>query len=83
MKKELILHGLAWGHLPAWLIEDEIRDGRLISIAAPHLPGRTDTLAAVRRRRNSHGPVAEALWLQLRPGAVTSADSPVGMRFPE
>lgn len=66
MRKELILHGLAWGHLPAWLIEDELRDGRLISIAGPYLPGRTVELAAVRRRRSAHGPVAEALWVQLR-----------------
>jgi DNA-binding transcriptional LysR family regulator len=66
MKRDLILHGLAWGHLPAWLIEDELRDGRLISIAGPHLPGRTERLVAVRRRVSSHGPVAEALWRQLR-----------------
>lgn len=62
MKKELIIHGLAWGHLPGWLIESELRDGTLLSIAAPHLPGRTERLAALRRRRPSHGPVAEALW---------------------
>jgi DNA-binding transcriptional LysR family regulator len=66
MKKELILHGLAWGHLPAWLIQDELRDGQLISIAGAHLPGRTETLAAVRRRDRPHGPVAEALWAHLK-----------------
>jgi DNA-binding transcriptional LysR family regulator len=66
MKKELILHGLAWGHLPTWLIQDELRDGRLIAITGSHLPGRTEKLAAVRLRRSSHGPVAEALWLQLK-----------------
>lgn len=66
MKKELILHGLAWGHLPAWLIEDELRNGKLISIAGAHLPGRTETLAAVRRRDRPHGPVAEALWAHLK-----------------
>ncbi|WP_338700420.1 LysR family transcriptional regulator [Bradyrhizobium sp. 26S5] len=65
MKKELILHGLAWGHLPAWLIEDELEDGRLISIAGPNLPGREENLAAIRHRQHSHGPVAEALWLHL------------------
>jgi DNA-binding transcriptional LysR family regulator len=65
MKKELILHGLAWGHLPAWLIEDELEDGRLISIAGPNLPGREENLAAIRHRQHSHGPVAEALWLYL------------------
>lgn len=66
MKKELILHGLAWGHLPEWLIEDELRDGRLLSIAGRHIPGRIETVAAVRRRDKPHGPAAEALWQQLR-----------------
>jgi DNA-binding transcriptional LysR family regulator len=73
MKKELILHGLAWGHLPAWLIEDELRDGSLISIAGAHLPGRKEILAAVRRRDRPHGPVAEALWSHLK-----AAPSPQG-----
>ncbi|MEW6644615.1 MAG: LysR family transcriptional regulator [Pseudomonadota bacterium] len=66
MKKELIIHGLAWGHLPAWLIADELRDGRLLSIAGPHLPGRSDTLTALRRRDRPHGPVADALWRHLQ-----------------
>jgi len=66
MKKELILHGLAWGHLPEWLIGDELRDGRLISVAGRHIPGRTETVAAVRRRDRPHGPVAEALWHYLQ-----------------
>ena len=66
MKKELILHGLAWGHLPGWLIEDELRDRTLISIAGPHLPGRADKVAGIRRRRSSYGPVAEALWAAIR-----------------
>jgi DNA-binding transcriptional LysR family regulator len=66
MKKELILHGLAWGHLPEWLIGDELRDRRLISLAGRHITGRLETVAAVRRRDKPHGPVAEALWLYLR-----------------
>ncbi|WP_217576763.1 LysR family transcriptional regulator [Mesorhizobium sp. GbtcB19] len=70
MKKELILHGLAWGHLPEWLIEDELRDGRLISIAGRHIPGRTETVAAVRRRDKPQGPVAEALWRHLQDSEV-------------
>ncbi|WP_129790788.1 LysR family transcriptional regulator [Sphingosinicella sp. CPCC 101087] len=66
MKRELILHGLAWGHLPDWLIREDLSGGRLISIASEHLPGRVETLAAVRRRDGSHGPVAEALWHELQ-----------------
>ncbi|MER8564929.1 LysR family transcriptional regulator [Mesorhizobium sp. M0924] len=76
MKKELILHGLAWGHLPGWLIEDELGDRRLISIAGAHLPGRTEILAAVRRRDRPHGPVAEALWLHLQAQVASDGKAP-------
>lgn len=72
MKKELILHRLAWGHLPAWLIEDELGDGRLISIAGPNFPGREEHLAAIRHRQHAHGPVAEALWLHLEEWRLAS-----------
>ena len=74
MKKELILHGLAWGHLPAWLVAEELADGRLLSIAGEHLPGRVETVAAIRRRDRLHGPVAEALWqhLHTRLASMTS-----------
>jgi DNA-binding transcriptional LysR family regulator len=62
MKKELILHGMAWGHLPRFLIETELRDGRLLSIAGHHFPGVVEELAAARRRDRPHGPVADRLW---------------------
>jgi DNA-binding transcriptional LysR family regulator len=66
MKREVILHRLAWGHLPAWLIQDDLLSGRLISIAGAHLPGRVETLVAARLRENPRGPVAEALWLEFQ-----------------
>lgn len=62
MKKALILHGMAWGHLPRFLVEDELRDGRLLSLAGRHFPGIVETLAAARRRDRAHGPVAMRLW---------------------
>lgn len=62
MKKELIVHGMAWGHLPRFLIEAELRDGRLRSIAGRHFPGVVEELVAARRRDRPHGPVATALW---------------------
>lgn len=62
MKKEIILQGLGWGHLPRFLIEDELQDGRLRSIAGRHLPGRTDELVVARRRDRPHGPIANRLW---------------------
>lgn len=62
MKKELVLHGMAWGHLPEFLISDELRDGRLLSIAGRHFPGVVEDLVAARRLDRPHGPVATRLW---------------------
>ncbi|MFM9368474.1 LysR family transcriptional regulator [Streptomyces sp. Da 82-17] len=62
MKKELILHGMAWGHLPRFMIESELRAGSLLSIAGRHFPGVVEDLAAARRRDRPHGPVADQLW---------------------
>ncbi|WP_266170131.1 LysR family transcriptional regulator [Dyella subtropica] len=62
MKKEIILQGLGWGHMPRFLIEEELRDGHLQSIAGRYLPGNTVELVAARRCDQPHGPVAHRLW---------------------
>jgi len=62
MKKEIILQGLGWGHMPRFLIEEELRDGRLRSIAGRHLQGRTEELVVARRRDRPHGPISNRLW---------------------
>jgi DNA-binding transcriptional LysR family regulator len=61
-KKEIILQGMGWGHLPRFLIEDELGNGRLVSIAGSYLPGRTEELVVARRRDRPQGPVARRLW---------------------
>lgn len=66
MKKELVLHGLAWGHLPRHLIAEELADGLLRDLSGTLLPGRRETLVAARRRNRAHGPVAQRLWSFLR-----------------
>ncbi|MCZ7009848.1 LysR substrate-binding domain-containing protein, partial [Salmonella enterica] len=60
-----IVQGMAWGHLPRFLIERELAEGRLLSIAGRYLPGRIEELVAVRRRDRPHGPVANRLWEHL------------------
>ncbi|MFD4838111.1 LysR family transcriptional regulator [Achromobacter sp. NPDC058515] len=72
MKKEIILQGMGWGHLPRFLIEDELRDGRLLSIASRHLPGSVEDLVAARRSDRPQGPVLARLWrhLQDKPGEI-------------
>jgi DNA-binding transcriptional LysR family regulator len=62
MKKEIILQGLAWGHLPRFLVERELREGSLLSIAGRYLPGSVEELVAARRSDRPHGPVAQQLW---------------------
>ena len=66
MKRELIVHGMGWGHLPDFLIAEDLEAGRLVRVGGRHLPGKVETLAASRRRDRAHGPVAERLWDQIR-----------------
>jgi len=69
MKKDIILQGMGWGHLPRFLIEDELRDGRLRSLASRRLPGTTETLVAARRADRPHGAVLARLWQHLQQAA--------------
>jgi DNA-binding transcriptional LysR family regulator len=74
MKKEVILQGLAWGHLPDFLVGDELRDGRLVSLAGRYLAGSTEALVAARRADRPHGPVAECLWAYLQAHPLRAED---------
>jgi DNA-binding transcriptional LysR family regulator len=52
--------------MPHFLVSEELREGRLVSIAGPQLPGHAEKLVAARRSDRAHGPVAQALWEALR-----------------
>jgi DNA-binding transcriptional LysR family regulator len=62
MKREVILQGMGWGHVPSFLISQELREKRLLSIAGKHFPGSTQKIVAARRRDVPHGPIANQLW---------------------
>jgi DNA-binding transcriptional LysR family regulator len=62
MKRELILQGMGWGHVPRYLIEQDLRDGRLLAISGEHFKGGQVDLVAARRRQAPHGPIANRLW---------------------
>jgi DNA-binding transcriptional LysR family regulator len=62
MKKEVILQGMGWGHLPDFLIANELDTGELLTIKGRHFTGGSVELVAARRRNVAHGPVAERLW---------------------
>jgi DNA-binding transcriptional LysR family regulator len=62
MKRELILQGMGWGHMPEYLIDQDLRDKRLLSITGEHLKGGQVEVVAARRREAPHGPIAHRLW---------------------
>ena len=62
MKRELILQGMGWGHMPKYLIVQDLRRGRLLPITGRHLKGGEAELVAARRRNIPHGPIANRLW---------------------
>src|SRR6202790_1496808 len=70
MKRELILQGMGWGHMPRYLIEQDLREGRLLSIVGKHLRGNRAELVAARRRGVPHGPIATRLWQYIRDQAA-------------
>jgi DNA-binding transcriptional LysR family regulator len=75
MKKELIVNGLGWGHLPRYAVAQELAVGSLLSIAGEHFKVVELMVAAARLRQRPHGPVAEQLWrfLQLRAPDIKQA----------
>ena len=66
MKKEVILQGLGWGHMPDYLVADELAAGRLISFANRYFRGGVAELVAARKAGKAHGPIAGKLWDALR-----------------
>ncbi|HEY1606009.1 MAG TPA: LysR family transcriptional regulator [Allosphingosinicella sp.] len=65
MKLEVILQGMGWGHMPAFLVEEKLADGCLRSLACEAFPGGRLALVAARRRDRPHGPVSQRLWARL------------------
>ena len=62
MKRELILQGMGWGHMPKYLVEQDLRQKRLLDVSGRHLKGGVADLVAARRRETPHGPIANRLW---------------------
>jgi DNA-binding transcriptional LysR family regulator len=75
IKKELILQGMGWGHMPRYLVAEELRRKRLMSIAGRHYKGGRIDLVAARRRDAAHGPIASRLWRYIEEQAAAFGDS--------
>lgn len=62
MKKQIILSGVGWGGLPYHLIEEELKDGRLVPLEIEGIGPFNADIVVTRRKNESRGPVAEKLW---------------------
>ena len=61
-KKELVVMGMGWGHLPLHLIENELADGTLLSIEGDHIKRYQRQICAARLNDKAVGPIAQRLW---------------------
>lgn len=61
-KKELILRGMGWGHMPLHMVDKELRSGRLVSLEGRHFKRSRLDIVLARRIDRQPGPVARALW---------------------
>jgi DNA-binding transcriptional LysR family regulator len=61
-KKEVLLQGMAWGHMPLFLIEQELKRGELISIEGGYIKGVVREIVIARLSENNKGVMAERLW---------------------
>lgn len=61
-KKEIIIQCMAWGHMPLFLVEDELKKGELISIQNQHIKGNTFTIVVARLSGKQTGIMANKLW---------------------
>lgn len=61
-KKEVIVQGMAWGHMPLFLIEEELNNGKLISIEGKNIKGVVREIVTARLSENKKGIMAERLW---------------------
>ena len=53
---------MAWGHMPFFLIENELNQGKLLSIEGKHIKGITREIVIARLNANKKGMMAERLW---------------------
>jgi hypothetical protein len=59
--------------MPEYLIDRDLREARLLSIAGKHLKGGQAEVVAARRRDTPHGPISNRLWSYIEEQAAQFA----------
>lgn len=61
-KREIILQKMAWGHMPHFLIEDDLKSGKLVSLEGKYIKSSTKDIVVSRLQKKNHGTMAILLW---------------------
>ncbi len=61
-KKQVILQGLGWGHMPLYLIDDDLQAGRLINLTGKKIKSHQLNIVIASLAEKLKGPVATELW---------------------
>lgn len=61
-KKQVILQRMAWGHMPLFLVEQELKNGELISIASDQIRENLIDIVVARLSNRTFGTKLEQLW---------------------
>lgn len=61
-KKEIIMQKMAWGHMPLFLVEDELKSGELVTIEGDFIKGSALDIVIARLHDVRHGTSEKALW---------------------
>lgn len=64
-KREIIMGGMGWGHLPAHTIARELNEGKLVALHFKNVHPRELSINLIRLKRHQMGLVARALWSEL------------------
>jgi len=61
-KKQVIMQCMAWGHMPFFMIEEELEKGKLLSLEGEYLKRKTLDIGVSRMQKRSYGVMTNRLW---------------------
>ena len=56
------MQGMAWGHMPLFLVREELQNGQLMTIEGDHIKGSVVEIVIARLSARQYGVMAEQLW---------------------
>ncbi|MEG3639664.1 LysR family transcriptional regulator [Magnetococcus sp. PR-3] len=69
MKKQIIEAGLGWGNMPIHLVEESLKEGKLLQLEGEDFHTIDLPIYVVRHHQHTMGPVAQLLWDGLKKAA--------------